>query len=134
MQRIFRCYMSDVGRALCCPGRMKRQILRELRDDLEDYRSDGGEMTRSAVEAAFGAPEEYALGYVQTMTEEELDAALRRAKMIRIVTVIACALIILGVLTFAIVFAVWNSQTATDSYFEIVIETSHYFESIRRIS
>lgn len=133
MHTIFRHYVSDVSRALCCPGQMKRQILRELRDNLEEYRGDGGEMTRSAVEAAFGRPEDYAREYVQSLTEEELDAALHRAKIVRIVTMIACGLIILGVLAFAIVFAIWNNQTATDGYFETVIETSYYIKPIRRI-
>lgn len=133
MHTIFKHYVSDVARVLCCPGQMKRKILRELRDNLEEYRGDGGEMTRSAVEAAFGRPEDYAREYVQLLTEEELEAALHRAKIVRVVTMITCGLIILGVLVFAIVFAVLACQHTIDGYFETVIETSYYFEPIRRI-
>ena len=133
MNCVLRHYVSDVALALCCPGQMKRQILRELRDNLEEYRSDGGEMTKSAVEAAFGRPEDYAREYVQSLTEEELEAALHRAKLVRVVTMIVCGLIILGVLAFAIVFAVLACQNTIDGYFETVIETSYYFEPIRRI-
>ena len=126
MNCVLRHYVSDVARALCCPGQMKRQILRERRDNLAEYRGDGGEMTRSAVEVAFGRPEDYAREYVQSLTEEELEAALHRAKLVRIVTMIVCGLIITAVLAFAIVFAVLACQHTTDGYFEVVVETSKH--------
>ena len=132
MHTIFRHYVSDVARALCCPGQMKRQILRELRDNLAEYRGDGGEMTRSAVEVAFGRPEDYAREYVQSLTEEELEAALHRAKLVQIVTMIVCGLIILGVLAFAIVFAVLACQSRQTHYTEEVFETANIAKMILR--
>ena len=132
MHTIFRHYVSDVARALCCPGQMKRQILRELRDNLAEYRGDGGEMTRSAVEAEFGRPEDYAREYVQSLTEEELEAALHRAKLVRIVTRIGCGLIITAVLAFAIVFTVLTCQSRQTHYTEEVFETANIAKMILR--
>ena len=132
MNCVLRHYVSDVALALCCPGQMKRQILRELRDNLEEYRGDGGEMTRSAVEAAFGRPEDYAREYVQSLTEEELEAALHRAKLVRIVTMIVCGLIILGVLAFAIVFALCAGSNSYQYYTEEVFETANIAKMILR--
>lgn len=95
--KIIRRYCRAVGSYLPCSVRQKRQILRDLRQRLEEYR---GENPGDAVpETRFGTPQQVAAGYVDDMDTTELLQALRYRRRVTAIAVtgVLTALVILTV-------------------------------------
>ena len=74
-EKTIRRYCRAVGSYLPCARRQKRQLLRELRQRLEEYRDEHPDET--SPEERFGTPQQVAAGYVDDMDTTELLQALR---------------------------------------------------------
>lgn len=96
-EKDIRRYCRAVGSYLPCSRRQKRQILRDLRQRLEEY--CGEHPDGASLEEQFGTPQQVAAGYVDDMDTTELLHALRYRR--RVTTIVVA-----GVLTALAVFAV----------------------------
>ncbi len=96
-EKDIRRYCRAVGSYLPCSRRQKRQILRDLRQRLAEYR--GEHPDGASLEEQFGTPQQVAAGYVDDMDTTELLHALRYRR--RVTTIVVA-----GVLTALAVFAV----------------------------
>lgn len=96
-EKDIRRYCRAVGSYLPCSRRQKRQILRDLRQRLEEY--CGEHPDGASLEEQFGTPQQVAAGYVDDMDTTELLHALRYRR--RVITIVVA-----GVLTALAVFAV----------------------------
>lgn len=96
-EKDIRRYCRAVGSYLPCSRRQKRQILRDLRQRLAEYRSEHPD--GASLEEQFGTPQQVAAGYVDDMDTTELLHALRYRR--RVTTIVVA-----GVLTALAVFAV----------------------------
>ena len=96
-EKDIRRYCRAVGSYLPCSRRQKRQILRDLRQRLAEYR--GEHPDGASLEEQFGTPQQVAAGYVDDMDTPELLHALRYRR--RVTTIVVA-----GVLTALAVFAV----------------------------
>ena len=96
-ERTIRRYCRAVGRYLPCARRQKRQLLRELRQRLEEYRDEHPDET--SPEERFGTPQQVAAGYVDDMDTTELLQALRYRRRVTAIAVtgVLTALVILTV-------------------------------------
>ena len=96
-EKTVRRYCRSVGSYLPCSRRQKRQILRDLRQRLEEY--CGEHPNGASLEEQFGTPQQVAAGYVDDMDTTELLYALRYRR--RVTTIVVA-----GVLTALVIFAV----------------------------
>ena len=104
-EKDIRRYCRAVGSYLPCSRRQKRQILRDLRQRLAEYR--GEHPDGASLEEQFGTPQQVAAGYVDDMDTTELLHALRYRR--RVTTIVVA-----GVLTALAVFAVALSMQVHD--------------------
>lgn len=106
-EKTVRRYCRAVGSYLPCSRRQKRQILRDLRQRLEEY--CGEHPSGVSLEEQFGTPQQVAAGYVDDMDTTELLYALRYRR--RVTTIVVA-----GVLTALAVFAAVLSVQVHDFY------------------
>ena len=94
-EKTIRRYCRAVGSYLPCARRQKRQLLRDLRQRLEEYRDEHPDET--SPEERFGTPQQVAAGYVDDMDTTELLQALRyrRRVITAVVSGILAALVVL---------------------------------------
>ena len=115
-ERTIRRYCRAVGSYLPCARRQKRQLLRELRQRLEEYRDEHPEET--SPEERFGTPQQVAAGYVDDMDTTELLQALRYRRRV-ITAVVSGILAALAVLTAALCVQLYDYHRSLDGWTEV---------------
>ena len=115
-ERTIRRYCRAVGSYLPCARRQKRQLLRELRQRLEEYRDEHPDET--SPEERFGTPQQVAAGYVDDMDTTELLQALRYRRRV-ITTVVSGILAALAVLTAALCVQLYDYHRSLDGWTEV---------------
>lgn len=117
-ERTIRRYCRAVGSYLPCARRQKRQLLRELRQRLEEYRDEHPEET--SPEERFGTPQQVAAGYVDDMDTTELLQALRYRRRL-ITAVVSGILAALVVLTAALCVQLHDYHRAIRGWGDLII-------------
>ena len=112
-EKTIRRYCRAVGSYLPCARRQKRQLLRDLRQRLEEYRDEHPDET--SPEERFGTPQQVAAGYVDDMDTTELLQALRYRR--RVIT--AGILAALAVLTAALCVQLYDYHRSLDGWTEV---------------
>ena len=117
-------YLKQVRRALPCPAALKKQVLTGLGEDISRYIQEHPDADGQALAGVFGTPEQIAQTYIDTLSAEELAAALRkRSKIWRAVIAIvgACALLCLLIWGWVAIAALREVQERGTPHYEIVI-------------
>ena len=113
-------YVNAVKKMLqYVPGR--RQIVRELRDNLAGYLEQNPEATTEDVYRLFGAPESMTEQVISAMRQDEIEKNMKQVKIVRALAVVtAVAVVALFVLTMVGII-LWNySNTPIYYYSEII--------------
>lgn len=85
-------YYWTIRSYLPCSGKLKKQILMEIRTNISHYLEEFPEAEFSQIEGRFGTPQSIAAAYVDDMNTQELLRALRIRR--RIVKFIICSLLL----------------------------------------
>ena len=89
-------YYSDIRLWLPCPGKEKREILRQIKANVQDYLSTKPDATMADVQQHFGTADIIASAYIDNMDRTALLKKLRIRRTIkRIVLAVAAAMILL---------------------------------------
>ena len=115
-EKTIRRYCRAVGSYLPCARRQKRQLLRDLRQRLEEYRDEHPDET--SPEERFGTPQQVAAGYVDDMDTTELLQALRYRRRV-ITAVVSGILAALAVLTAALCVQLYDYHRLLDGWTEV---------------
>ncbi len=112
IEKDIRNYISDVGRNLVCSRKLKKQILKDIENDVLDY-TDNKQITDiNEIYAHFGTPEEIAKAYLSDAEPQNIKKAINVRKVI-IAAVVAIIMIYLGVMF----FIVYDAHNETHGYF-----------------
>ena len=112
MNKPARAYLRAVRRALRCPGRQGKRLLRQLSEDIEEYCEEHPDATEEELCRRFGTPEDVAADFVEDLGGSIAVNIQRRRN--RIVT----AVIVVLVLVAGAVAArqIWIQQLFLNSY------------------
>lgn len=98
MNKPTRAYLRAVRRALRCPRRQGKQLLRQLSEDIEEYCEEHPDATEEALCRRFGAPEDVAADFAEDLGGSIAVNIQRRRN--RIVTaVIVVLVLVVGAVT-----------------------------------
>ena len=112
MNKPARAYLRAVRRALRCPGRQGKQLLRQLSEDIEEYCEEHPDATEEELCRRFGTPEDVAAAFVEDLGGSIAVNIQRRRN--RIVTAVIVVLVLVaGAVT---VRQIWIQQLFSDSY------------------
>lgn len=117
-EKTIRRYCRAVGSYLPCARRQKRQLLRDLRQRLEEYRDEHPDET--SPEERFGTLQQVAAGYVDDMDTTELLQALRYRRRV-ITAVVSGILAALAVLTAALCMQLYDYHRAIRGWGDLII-------------
>ena len=94
--RQLRKYYSDIRLWLPCPGKEKREILQQIKANVQDFLSTKPDVTMADVQQHFGTADVIASAYIDNMDRTALLKKLRIRRTIkRIVIAVAAAIILL---------------------------------------
>ena len=112
MNKPARAYLRAVRRALRCPGRQGKQLLRQLSEDIEEYCEEHPDATEEELCRRFGTPEDVAADFVEDLGGSIAVNVQRRRN--RIVTAVIVVLVLVaGAVTAR---QIWIQQLFLDSY------------------
>lgn len=115
-------YYRTIRSYLPCSGKLKKQILLEIRTNIGHYLEEFPEAEFTQIEIRFGTPKSIAAAYVDDMDTQELLHALRIRR--KITTMLIATLLAIVTMWGTVVTAAYvDAQKQSDGYFEkIVIE------------
>lgn len=100
-------YYRQVGSWLPCGGRLKRQLMANIRSTVDGYLHEHPEADFATLQDHFGTPQQIATAFVDEMGTEELLIKLHmRNKIIKIVLLCAGALIAIWALAVLSLFII----------------------------
>ena len=121
MNKVAERYLRAVRKALHCPGRQGKQLLRQLSEDIEEYCEEHPDATEEELCRRFGTPEDVAADFVEDLGGSIAVNIQRRRN--RIVTAVIVVLVLVaGAVT---VRQIWIQQLLLDM---------HWVESITYIA
>jgi len=115
-------YFRQVNSWIPCAGKMKRDILARIRDEVAGYLDENPEADDAELRERFGAPQRIAASYVEEMDAAELLNNLRiRRRILRIAAAAALAVVFMWgvVVTVALIE---SSNTFNGYYVDKVYE------------
>ncbi len=105
-------YYRQIRGWLPCGGRLRKQMMQEIKATVEGYRAERPEADFSALQAHFGTPQQIAAAFVDEMGTEELLRALRvRRRIMKIVFLFLLLILIiyLGLLVITWLISIFNA-------------------------
>ena len=121
MNKVAERYLRAVRKALHCPGRQGKRLLRQLSEDIEEYCEEHPDATEEELCRRFGTPEDVAAAFVEDLGGSIAVNVQRRRN--RIVTAVIVVLVLVaGAVT---VRQIWIQQLLLDM---------HWVESITYIA
>ncbi len=112
MNKVAERYLRAVRKALHCPGRQGKRLLRQLSEDIEEYCEEHPDATEEALCRRFGTPEDVAADFVEDLGGSIAVNVQRRRN--RIVTAVIVVLVLVaGAVTAR---QIWIQQLFLDSY------------------
>ena len=113
-------YCRSIRSWLPCSGKLKKQILEEIRSNVSAYLEEAPSADYNALVQRFGSPQQIAATYVDELSTNELLHDLRIRK--RIVNIVfTCAALILTIWVGIVTIAMIDNQNSDNSYYEIEI-------------
>lgn len=112
MNKVAERYLRAVRKALHCPGRQGKRLLRQMSEDIEEYCEEHPDATEEALCRRFGTPEDVAADFVEDLGGSIAVNVQRRRN--RIVTAVIVVLVLVaGAVTAR---QIWIQQLFLDSY------------------
>lgn len=112
MNKVAERYLRAVRKALHCPGRQGKRLLRQLSEDIEEYCEEHPDATEEALCRRFGTPENVAAAFAEDLGGSIAVNVQRRRN--RIVTAVIVVLVLVaGAVTAR---QIWIQQLFLDSY------------------
>lgn len=112
MNKVAERYLRAVRKALHCPGRQGKRLLRQLSEDIEEYCEEHPDATEEALCRRFGTPEDVAAAFAEDLGGSIAVNVQRRRN--RIVTAVIVVLVLVaGAVTAR---QIWIQQLFLDSY------------------
>ena len=112
MNKVAAHYLRAVRKALHCPGRQGKRLLRQLSEDLEEYCEEHPDATEEELCRRFGTPEDVAAAFAEDLGGSIAVNVQRRRN--RIVTAVIVVLVLVaGAVTAR---QIWIQQLFLDSY------------------
>lgn len=113
-------YVNTVKKMLqYVPGR--RQIVKDLRDNLAGYLEQNPEATMEDVYRLFGTPESMTEQVISAMSMDEIEKNMKRVKIVRTVAVVtAVTVVVLFALTM-VGIVLWNYSHEPIYYYSEII-------------
>lgn len=113
-------YYRSVRKALPCSRKMKRQIVAQLKDGVNEYLATNQDADFWAVQNHFGTPQQIASGFVEDQSTSTLLHNISVKK--RIVAIIAGAAAVVVLLWIgAVSWAIINAQSESEGHIESVV-------------
>ena len=110
MNKVAERYLRAVRKALHCPGRQGKRLLRQLSEDIEEYCEEHPDATEEELCRRFGTPEDVAADFVEDLGGSIAVNVQRRRN--RIVTAVIVVLVLVaGAVT---VRQIWIQQLLLD--------------------
>lgn len=117
MNKVAERYLRAVRKALHCPGRQGKQLLRQLSEDIEEYCEEHPDATEEALCRRFGTPEDVAADFVEDLGGSIAVNVQRRRN--RIVTAVIVVLVLVA-----------GAVTARQIWIQQLLLDFHWVESI----
>ena len=112
MNKVAERYLRAVRKALHCPGRQGKRLLRQLSEDIEEYCEEHPDASEEELCRRFGTPEDVAADFVEDLGGSIAVNVQRRRN--RIVTAVIVVLVLVaGAVTAR---QIWIQQLFLDSY------------------
>lgn len=112
MNKVAERYLRAVRKALHCPGRQGKRLLRQLSEDIEEYCEEHPDATEEELCRRFGTPEDVAAAFAEDLGGSIAVNVQRRRN--RIVTAVIVVLVLVaGAVTAR---QIWIQQLFLDSY------------------
>ena len=112
MNKVAAHYLRAVRKALHCPGRQGKRLLRQLSEDIEEYCEEHPDATEEELCRRFGTPEDVAAAFAEDLGGSIAVNVQRRRN--RIVTAVIVVLVLVaGAVTAR---QIWIQQLFLDSY------------------
>lgn len=112
MNKVAERYLRAVRKALHCPGRQGKRLLRQLSEDIEEYCEEHPDATEEELCRRFGTPEDVAADFAEDLGGSIAVNVQRRRN--RIVTAVIVVLVLVaGAVTAR---QIWIQQLFLDSY------------------
>ena len=114
-------YIRSINRALPCHGKMKRHIISQIRNSIEDYIQADPEADFSAVQAHFGTKQEIVAGYV---AYEDTSVLMQKISIKKKVLMIVAGAVAIALLVWAgvVTKAAIDLNTKTERYIQVTLE------------
>ena len=117
MNKVAERYLRAVRKALHCPGRQGKRLLRQLSEDIEEYCEEHPDATEEALCRRFGTPEDVAAAFVEDLGGSIAVNVQRRRN--RIVTAVIVVLVLVA-----------GAVTARQIWIQQLLLDFHWVESI----
>lgn len=113
-------YYYSVRNALPCPRKMKRQIIAQLKDSVNEYLAANQDADFWAVQNHFGTPQQIASGFVEDQSALDLLQKMSvKRKIVAIVAGVAAVVILLWV--GAVIWAILDAQKESIGHTEYIV-------------
>lgn len=114
-------YFYSVRKALPCPRKMKRQIIAQLKDSVNEYLATNQGADFWAVQNHFGTPQQIASGFVEDQSASDLLQKMSvKRKIVAIVAGVAAVAILLWGVALTCTFI--EAQSESEGYVEVIID------------
>lgn len=116
-------YLREIRGWLPCTGRMKRNVMNEIRGTVQDFLDEDPNADYAAITARFGTPEQIAGTYVDEAETGKLLHDLRiRRKIVKIAIVAAASLLFIWLGAVGIMICYNAHQASTGVIFVDIVE------------
>ncbi len=123
-EKFLKNYYKKVRKELKCPRKMKKEILANMKSDIEEYFAEFPDETESGFIDRFGEPKQYAKIYITTLNNDVLKKKLSRnvfGLRLWLFSIIIMLLIFIAVL---IGMIRWNKRTTPVFYTQEIVYES----------
>ena len=117
-------YYRNIRCCLPCSGKLKKQILDDIKAQVNTYIEENPSVDYNTIEQHFGTPQQIATAYIDEMTTQEIQKRFTIKKTTVVVVCTAIALIVAMWAT-ALISAWIDAQNSFDGFYDVgpVIES-----------
>ena len=114
-------YIRSISNALPCSGKVKKQIVSQIRESIDGYLLENPEADLATLQAHFGTPQEIAASYVN---EQDPSALLHKMSIKKKVLVIVAGAVAFILLTWigTVLWGIADARVMTEGRVEITTE------------
>lgn len=114
-------YYKEVEKALKCSSKAKKEILNNMRSDIEDYIAEHPAATESEIRLKFGEPQQYADEFLVSLDKKELGRKVWLSRIGLKFWIISALIMILLLALTIIGIIIRNERTKPEYYSEEIV-------------